>query len=149
MEGIAHTLTRMALFWASDMPETLIWSCLCLLGIMFLCFMNIYDVDKYEFLCEKQALLRFERNLFFVINYSKDKRTVAKKTLVLEMIGYSILAFFLVAFAVTLCLNLLLAVIVWSATMVIAFLFLWITGGMYQKARKMYRSRPIRYDDDD
>ena len=51
-------------------------------------FLNIYSVDKYEYLNYKQYIIEFKHKLFFVIMYSKNKRLISRKTLILEIVAY-------------------------------------------------------------
>jgi len=70
------------------MLGALIASYLFLLSIIFVSFLNIYSIDKYEFLNNKQKCFEFKYNMFFIIAYSKEKHIISKKTFILELIGY-------------------------------------------------------------
>ncbi len=149
MEVITHALTQTEILLESDMLGTLIGSYLFLFYVLFVAFVNIHSIDKYEFLGEKQTLLTFKRKLIFVINYSKNKRVISKKTLLLEIIAYSIVLVVFTIFVVSLFLWVTLAVVLLVVSAVVVFAHGIVMSELSEKAKKTYESRPIRYDDDD
>ena len=91
MVELVSILTQTETLLESNMLGTLIACYIFLFVLLFVSFLNIYSVDKYEFLSNKQKYLEFKRSLFFIITYSKEKRIVSKKTFFLELIGYILL----------------------------------------------------------
>ncbi len=62
---------------------------------LIVAFVNIYAMDKREFLYNKQKCIDFKHKMFFIIQESKNKYVISKKTFVLELISYLLLIIFL------------------------------------------------------
>ena len=129
-------LTKPAILLESDMLGILIAAYILLLSIWFVSFLNIYSVDKYEFLRNEQNCIEFKHNMFFIIMYSKTKHIVSKKTFVMEIIGYLILLAMLVAFVCTLILDVTISYILSGIIAFIVVAFGCITGGMYANVKR-------------
>ena len=80
MLELAQVLTQTEILLESDMLGTFIASYFFLLLIILESFLNIYAVDKFEFLYNKQkSFFEFKHKLFFIIMYSKEKHIIMLK----------------------------------------------------------------------
>ena len=136
MVDLAHNLIQTEILLESSMLGTLIASYLFLLLIIFVSFLNIYSVDKFEFLNNQQKCLEFKHKLFFVIMYSKEKHIVSKKTFISELIGYLIVIASIIVFICSLKQEVTTAFILLAIVTLVIFTFGCITGGMYRKIKK-------------
>lgn len=136
MEDLAHNLIQTEILLESSMLGTLIASYLFLLLVIFVSFLNIYSVDKFEFLNNQQKCLEFKHKLFFVIIYSKEKHIVSKKTFISELIGYLIVIASIIVFICSLKQDVTTAFILLAIVALVIFTFGCITGGMYRKIKK-------------
>lgn len=136
MEDLAHNLIQTDILLESSMLGTLIASYLFLLLVIFVSFLNIYSVDKFEFLNNQQKCLEFKHKLFFVIMYSKEKHIVSKKTFISELIGYLIVIASIIVFICSLKQDVTIAFILLAIVALVIFTFGCITGGMYRKIKK-------------
>ena len=136
MEELVHSLIQTETLLESDMLGTLVASYLFLLIILFVSFLNVYSVDQYEFLYNKQKCFDFKHNMFFIIMYSKEKHVVSKKTFILELIGYLLLILSIVVFVCSLKQEVTTAFILLGIVALIIYVFGWVTGGMYGKTKK-------------
>ncbi|WP_308698764.1 hypothetical protein [uncultured Thomasclavelia sp.] len=136
MEDLAHNLIQTEILLESSMLGTLIASYLFLLLVIFVSFLNIYSVDKFEFLNNQQKCLEFKHKLFFVIMYSKEKHIVSKKTFISELIGYLIVIASIIVFICSLKQDVTIAFILLAIVALVIFTFGCITGGMYRKIKK-------------
>lgn len=136
MEDLAHNLIQTEILLESSMLGTLIASYLFLLLVIFVSFLNIYSVDKFEFLNNQQKCLEFKHKLFFVIMYSKEKHIVSKKTFISELIGYLIVIASIIVFICSLKQDVTTAFILLAIVALVIFTFGCITGGMYRKIKK-------------
>ena len=119
----------------SNMLGTLIASYMFLLLVLFVSFLNVYSVDKLEFINNKQKCIKFKHKMYFVIMYSKEKHIVSKKTLILELIGYLILFVSIAVFIYSLKQDVTTAFIFLGIVSLFIYVFGCITGGMYHKTR--------------
>ena len=133
---LARILTKTEILLESNMLGTLIMAYVFLLSILFVSFLNIYSVDKYEFLNNEQKCIEFKHNMFFIIMYSKAKHIVSKKTFIMEIIGYFVLIALLAMFACSLKLEITTSYILLGIIAFIVVVFGCITGGMYAKSKK-------------
>ena len=136
MVDLVHNLTQTEILLESSMFGTLIASYLFLLWIIFVSFLNIYSVDKFEFLNNQQKCLEFKHKLFFVIMYSKEKHIVSKKTFISELIGYLIVIASIIVFICSLKQDVRTAFILLTIVALVIFIFGCITGEMYRKITK-------------
>lgn len=136
MEDLAHNLIQTEILLESSMLGTLIASYLFLLLVIFVSFLNIHSVDKFEFLNNQQKCLEFKHKLFFVIMYSKEKHIVSKKTFISELIGYLIVIASIIVFICSLKQDVTIAFILLAIVALVIFTFGCITGGMYRKIKK-------------
>lgn len=135
MVDLAHNLTQTEILLESSMLGTLIASYLFLFLVIFVSFLNIYSVDKFEFLNNQQKCLEFKYKLFFVIMYSKEKHIVSRKTFILELIGYLISITSIILFICSLNLDVTTSFILLGIVALVIFTFGCITGGMYGKIK--------------
>lgn len=140
MVDLAHNLTQTEILLESNMLGTLIASYLYLLYVIFISFVNIYSVDKVEFLYNEQKCLEFKHKLFFVIMYSKEKHIVSKKTLISELIGYLLVIASIIVFICSLKQDVTTAIILLGIVALVIFIFGCITGGMYGKIKRQHRN---------
>lgn len=119
----------------SDMLGTLIASYMFLLYVLFVSFVNVYSVDKLEFINNKQKCIKFKHKMYFVIMYSKEKHIVSKKTLILELIGYFILIASIALFIYSLKQDVTTAFILLGIVAIFIYVFGCITAGMYRKIK--------------
>ena len=136
MADLAHNLIQTEILLESSMLGALIASYLFLLLVIFVSFLNIYSVDKFEFLNNQQKCLEFKHKLFFVIMYSKEKHIVSKKTFISELIGYLIVIASIIVFICSLKQDVTTAFILLAIVALVIFTFGCITGGMYIKIKK-------------
>ena len=136
MVDLAHNLIQTEILLESSMLGILIASYLFLLLVIFVSFLNIYSVDKFEFLNNQQKCLEFKHKLFFVIMYSKEKHIVSKKTFISELIGYLIVIASIIVFICSLKQDVTTAFILLAIVALVIFTFGCITGGMYRKIKK-------------
>lgn len=136
MVDLVHNLIQTEILLESNMLSTLIASYLFLLLVIFVSFLNIYSVDKFEFLNNQQKCLEFKHKLFFVIMYSKEKHIVSKKTFISELIGYLIVIASIIVFICSLKQDVTTAFILLAIVALVIFTFGCITGGMYRKIKK-------------
>lgn len=136
MVDLAHNLIQTEILLESSMLGTLIALYLFLLLVIFVSFLNIYSVDKFEFLNNQQKCLEFKHKLFFVIMYSKEKHIVSKKTFISELIGYLIVFALIIVFICSLKQDVTTAFILLAIVALVIFTFGCITGGMYRKIKK-------------
>ena len=136
MVDLVHILTQTEILLESSMLGTLIASYLFLLLVIFVSFLNIYSVDKFEFLNNQQNCFEFKHKLFFVIMYSKEKHIVSKKTFISELLGYLIVIASIIVFICSLKQDVTTAFILLAIVALVIFTFGCITGGMYRKIKK-------------
>ena len=74
----------------SELLGVVILAHIYFLLMLFVAFVNIYSIDKQEYLKREQTVFEFKRRMFFIVNYSKNKHIISKKTFVLELSGYLI-----------------------------------------------------------
>lgn len=121
----------------SNMLGPIILVYLFLLLIAIVSFVNIYSVDKIEFLYNEQRCLECKHPLFFIIMYSKNKRIISIKTFVLELIGYFLLIITITAFCVSLYICVNAGLIIMCIVTLINIVFGCITAGFFRKAKKL------------
>jgi len=136
MLQLAHLSTQAEILLKSDMFGTLIAGYVALLLLLAVSFVNIYSVDKNEFLYNKQKCVEFKHKLFFVIMYAKEKHIVSIKTFVLNIIGYV-----LSILSVAVCLysfkqDVTLSFVLLGIMAVLICSFGCVTGFMYGKTKK-------------
>lgn len=136
MVELVRILTQMEILLESNMLSTLIISYVYLLLLLFLSFLNIYSVDKYEFLYNKQKCIEFKHKIPFIIMYSKEKHIVSKKTFVLELIGYLILFVSIFVFLYSLKQEVTISYILLGSIAVLICSFGCVTGSLYMKTKK-------------
>lgn len=136
MVALINILTQTETLLESDMLRVLIAAYLYVFVMIFACFLNIYSVDKHEFLNHTQNCIYFKHKMFFVIMYSKEKRIVSKKTLITELIGYLISLAAIVVFICSLKQDVTTALILLGIVSLCVYVFGWVTGGMYRKTKK-------------
>ncbi len=136
MVDLAHNLIQTEILLESSMLGTLIASYLFLLLVIVVSFLNIYSVDKFEFLNNQQNCLEFKHKLFFVIMYSKEKHIVSKKTFISELVGYLISITSIIVFVYSLKQDVTTAFILFGIVALVTFTFGCITGEMYRKIKK-------------
>ena len=137
MLDLAQVLTQTEILLDSDMLGTIIASYFFLLLIILESFLNIYAVDKFEFLYNKQkSFFEFKHKLFFIIMYSKEKHIISKKTFITEIIGYCLFILSMIMFVISLYKDVTKAIILLGIVAVFIFTFGCITGDMYGKTTK-------------
>lgn len=136
MVEIAHILTRTETLLESSMFGTLIASYIFLIPVIFVSFLNIYSVDKYEYLNHRQKCIQFKHKMFFVIMYSKNKYIVSKKTLITESIGYILSIASIISLVFSLNQDVDTAFILLGIVYLVVLAFGCVTGAMYHKIKK-------------
>ena len=137
MVELVVLLTKMETLLDSNMLGTLLGAYFFLYVLHFVSFMNIYSVDKYEYLNNRvKERIKFKYNLFFIIMYSKQKNIISKKTFISELIGYLIVIASIIVFICSLKQDVTTAFILLAIVALVIFTFGCITGGMYHKIRK-------------
>ena len=137
MLELVQLLTQTEILLDSDMLGTIIASYFFLLLIILESFLNIYAVDKYEFLYNKQkSFFEFKHKLFFIIMYSKEKHIISKKTFITEIICYCLFILSVIMFVISLYKDVIKAIILLGILAVFIFTFGCITGHMYGQTKK-------------
>ena len=136
MLDLVRIFTKTEILLESSMFGTMIASYLMLIMVLIVSFVNIYSVDKFEFLNNQQNCFEFKHKLLFIIMYSKEKHIVSKKTLISELIGYLISFISIIVFICSLSLDVTKSFILLGIVALIIFTFGLITGGMYRKIKK-------------
>lgn len=136
MVALVRLLTQTGILLESDMLVTVGGSYVFLLFILLVSFVNIYSVDKYEFLSNEQICYEVKHKLPFIIQYSKNKYVISKKTLRMELIGYTALLVIVALFCVSLFINTKSAIVLLGMSSLIVFVFGAITGDQYRKTKK-------------
>ena len=136
MVDLANSLTQTGILLESDILLTVGGSYFFLLYILFISFVNIYSVDKYEFLNNTQSCFDAKYKLPFIIQYSKNKYVISRKTFRMELIGYSVLLVMIVLLCVSLFVSPKTAVVLLGVSSLIVLIFGCITGDQYRKAKK-------------
>lgn len=119
-----------------EMLGVLIAGYVMLFAVVAVSFLNVYSADKIEFLSNTQKCVELKRRLFFVIAYSKNKRIVSKKTLVLEIIGYVVGLGTIVAFVCSLWQVMYVALVVLCVTAAVNFVYGFVTGMVLYLAKR-------------
>ena len=135
MAGLALSLTQMEILLDSNMLGVLIWCYFYLLIIIFAGFLNVYSLDKYEYIHNQQKCFKLKHNVFFIISYSKDKRIVSKKTFLMEILGYIFTLASIAMCIISLWLDVKTAFILLAVMGVIDFAFGITTGIMSRKIK--------------
>ena len=129
-------LTQTGILLESDMLLTVGGCYFFLLYILFISFVNIYSVDKYEFLNNTQSCLDVKCKLPFIIQYSKNKYVISRKTFRMELIGYAILLVMIVLFCISLFVSAKTAVVLLGVSSLMILIFGCITGHQFRKTKK-------------
>lgn len=135
MAELVNFLTRNTTFSDSNMMGPLVASYLMLALFMFVSFVNIYSIDKHEFLTNVQETYVFKRRMFFIIMFSREKKVVSKKTFILEILGYVITILVTVSFLISLKLTTEISFILLSVSAGVVIIFGSITGFLYRKIK--------------
>ena len=136
MVELTNNIILSEILLESDMLGTIIAAYLFLIPFIVVTFLNIYSVDKYEYLSYKQYRIKFRRKMFFIFMYSKNKHLVSRKTFVLEIISYLLS---LASVVICLCsfnLDIDIAIILLGIVYLVVLTFACVTGAMYHKIRK-------------
>ena len=121
----------------SNMLGTLIAAYIFLIPMIVVTFLNIYSVDKYEYLSYKQKCIQLKHKLFFIIMYSKNKKILSKKTLLLELIGYFLFLLSIASFAFSLFnQDTNTALVLLGINYLTVLTFALVMGNMYHKIKK-------------
>ena len=135
MAELVNFLTRNTTFSDSNMVGPLVASYLMLALFMFVSFVNIYSIDKHEFLTNVQETYVFKRRIFFIIMFSREKKVVSKKTFILEILGYVITILVTVSFLISLKLTTEISLILLIVSAGVVIIFGSITGFLYRKIK--------------
>lgn len=135
MAELVNFLTLKTTFSDSNMMGPLVASYLMLALFMFVSFVNIYSIDKHEFLTNVQETYVFKRRMFFIIMFSREKKVVSKKTFILEILGYVITILVTVSFLISLKLTTEISFILLSVSAGVVIIFGSITGFLYGKIK--------------
>ena len=137
MAEATNTLALTVNLFDSDMSGTLICGYFLLILLLLVSFVNIYSVDKYEFLHNKQRCFECKRKLPFLITYAKNKQVISKKTFVLELIGYFILVFTVTSVIISVTVNVKTtpAFILLGICTLKVFVFGCVTGELYRRTK--------------
>ena len=138
-----YFLTKTETLLDSNMLGTLILSYVFLLFILFVSFLNIYSVDKNEFLYNKQKCFEFKHKMRFIIMYSKVKNIVSKKTFILEILGYLLLILSIIIFIYSLQQKVTTAFVLLGIVTFLFLLFGCITGYIYAKIKRINKNYKI------
>ena len=135
MTELSEFLTQKVTILESNMVGSIAAAYLFLTLFMFVSFVNIYSIDKYEFLTNVQETYVFKRRMFFIIMFSKEKKIVSKKTFILEILGYVITILMTVCFLLSLKLTTQISFLLLSVCAGAVIVFGSITGFLYIKTR--------------
>lgn len=135
MTELSEFLTQKVTVLESNMVGPIAAAYLFLTLFMFVSFVNIYSIDKYEFLTNVQETYVFKRRMFFIIMFSKEKKIVSKKTFILEILGYVITILMTVCILLSLKLTTQISFLLLSVCAGAVIVFGSITGFLYRKTR--------------
>lgn len=135
MTELSEFLTQKVTILESNMVGPIAAVYLFLTLFMFVSFVNIYSIDKYEFLTNVQETYVFKRRMFFIIMFSKEKKIVSKKTFILEILGYVITILMTICFLLSLKLTTQISFLLLSVCAGAVIVFGSITGFLYRKTR--------------
>lgn len=142
MEELVHILTLTEISLDSNMLGTLIMSYIFLLMIMFVSFVNIYSIDKYEFMNNRQKCVDLKCIHKIIYKYDKNyPKIVSKKTLLLQLIAYILTILLIALFVISLFINIDNALVVLSIVAILVFSFGCIIGTMYGKTTKNKKNK--------
>ena len=119
--------------WASDMLGVFVMIYVLIFWFLFVSFINIYSIDKYEFQNNLQSCWEFKRRIPFIIMFSKHKTIISKKTFVLEVVGYSIALIVCAFFVISLWAKVNIAFCMLAFPALITIVFAILVGIMYHK----------------
>lgn len=137
MVGSVMFLTQTDILLGSDIFSTVCGGYFFLLCILFVSFVNIYSVDKYEFLNNIQSCFDVRHKLPFIIQYSKNKSVISKKTFRMELMGYAVLLIMVMLFCISLFVNTKSALVLLGTSSSIVLVFGCITGNQYRKTKRV------------
>lgn len=143
MINLLQHLTKIAPLSELEIVKYLITGVLVLLSCCIGIFIDIYCVDKIEFLYNEQIFFEFKFNMRFIITYSKNKKIISKKTFILELIGYVIVLYSIITFVISLCLKNFVSLVVFSISYVAAIIFLFITSVFFNTAKRKHRNMTL------
>ena len=135
MVGLVKFLTHTEILLESNTLGLLIACYVFLFSILFVSFVNIYSVDKYEFLNNMQNCIEFKKKVFFIVHYSKHRYVVSLKTFILEAIGYALAISIIIGLLFSLKLEISYSLVLVAVLAFIILVFGCITGAMYRKAK--------------
>ena len=123
----------------TDVWRFLVWVYMLLLYTLVVAFAIIHSIDKHEYLNDRQKYFTFKRPVFFVISYTKNKRTVSKKTFILEVIGYLLAIASIVIFIISLNLSVRTSYILMGVMFVLTMSFTTTTSLIEAKVKKIVK----------
>ncbi len=135
MAELALSLTQMEILLDSDMTGAFIYAYLFFLFVVFVGFLNIYSLDKYECIHNQQKCFNFKHRVFFIISYSKDQPVVSKKTFFMELFGYIVALATIAMCIVSLWLEINTAFVLLGITAALDYTFGITTGIMSRKIK--------------
>ncbi|MDE7106416.1 MAG: hypothetical protein K2O22_04545 [Anaeroplasmataceae bacterium] len=124
----------------SDLLGVFIATYVILLLFVVFSFIDIYSIDKLEFLYNKQKCLVFKRRIPFIIMYSKTKTAISKKTLIYELIGYVIGIYVIANMVISLFLTLTVVFIILLICVIVTLIYFGVMRYFYHKIKKSYRN---------
>ena len=84
----------------------------------------------------KQKCIEFKHNVFFIIQKSKNKQIISRKTFILELIGYLIFLSVLMMCIIGVLMNVQISILLLGISALIALSFGCVTGYFYGKTKK-------------
>lgn len=95
MIGMVQVLTLTEILLVFDFRTLMVGYILFVLFIVPYCFYMVFQMNKFDILSDKYLLSKrkrfnFKRNVWFIITYSKNKKTFLKKTFIVELIVYGV-----------------------------------------------------------
>ena len=98
-------LTETKILLESDSLRTIIFEHIALIGIHILSLLLVLSIDNVEFKTKNQKLLTFKHRQIFIMQKSKNKRVISKKTFLFEVFWYLIILCDIALFVITLFLE--------------------------------------------
>lgn len=136
MVGLVKFSTHAEILLESNTLGLLIACYAFLFSILFVSFVNIYSVDKYEFQNNIQNCVEFKRRVFFVVHYSKHRYIISLKTFIMEAIGYLLAISLITCLLFSLKLEISISLALVAVLTFIILIFGCITGAMFRKTKQ-------------
>ncbi len=118
------------------MTGVVVWLYILSLFATVTAFVTIYSTDKIEYMYNEQRCFEFKHKVFFIIQKSKNRQIVSKKTFVLELLGYILFAMILGLLVASFYISEMVALIIVCAAFAASIAFTCVSCFFYHKVKK-------------